>query len=404
MKVIDLTEHAPSSFSQSDISEAVAERLYRDYSTQLEIDFPSIKTNHQYRITPKGWVGFIPAGDDLAFRLNPKVPVRSVFGMLEYAFRLHGFRLEGELTSMGSLSELYSELASLLARRIGLRWRRGLHRAYVGREDRLATLRGRLDVDRHSRTPWATTIPCSFEEHTADIADNQLLAWTLHRLLRSGGVSERVRPQIRHAYQRVSAAASVLPFTSSDCIGRQYDRLNQDYEVLHALCRFFLDCSGPTHGEGDRAMQPFLIDMASLFELFVAEWLAMHLPSTLRLKTQYHVSIGDEAALNFHIDLVIADAATGRTRCVLDTKYKAGATQPCDVYQLVTYATATDCFDAILIYPSARSTVLDEHVGSVNVRSAVFELKGDLEAAGNALLARILTPRSSATPMSASTS
>ncbi|MCX7038200.1 MAG: hypothetical protein NT005_03560 [Spirochaetes bacterium] len=43
------------------------------------------------------------------------------------------------------------------------------------------------------------------------------------------------------------------------------------------MCRFFLESSGPTHEPGGNLMLPFLVDMARLFELFVAEWLQQHI-------------------------------------------------------------------------------------------------------------------------------
>jgi len=35
---------------------------------------------------------------------------------------------------------------------------------------------------------------------------------------------------------------------------------------LHALCRFFLENSGPAHSSGGHTCFPFLVDMAQLFE------------------------------------------------------------------------------------------------------------------------------------------
>ena len=51
---------------------------------------------------------------------------------------------------------------------------------------------------------------------------------------------------------------------------RLYHRLNQDYQPMHGLCRFFLEHSGPTHQDGDSAMIPFVVHMPALFEKFVA--------------------------------------------------------------------------------------------------------------------------------------
>ena len=83
---------------------------------------------------------------------------------------------------------------------------------------------------------------------------------------------------VRKCYRGLQGIISLQQFNFFDCIGRLYNRLNGDYEVLHGLCRFFLEQSGPMHSSGDHMTFPFLIDMAHLYELFVAEWLREHLP------------------------------------------------------------------------------------------------------------------------------
>ena len=54
------------------------------------------------------------------------------------------------------------------------------------------------------------------------------------------------------------------PVGADRCVGRTYNRLNADYEPMHALCRFFLENSGPAHARGDRSMLPFLVNMPRL--------------------------------------------------------------------------------------------------------------------------------------------
>lgn len=63
-------------------------------------------------------------------------------------------------------------------------------------------------------------------------------------------------------------------------------------------------------------MLPFLINMADLFEKFVAEWLRAHLPEDFRLKTQEHVHIDEATGLFLKPDLTLYDR-TGSLSCVL---------------------------------------------------------------------------------------
>ena len=75
---------------------------------------------------------------------------------------------------------------------------------------------------------------------------------------------------------------------------------------------------------------------------------------------------------------------------MLDTKYKKPpkpATS--DIAQVVAYAEAAGCHDAILLYPSPLDSPLDGSVGNIRVRSRVFDLKQDLNDAGTTLLAGV---------------
>jgi 5-methylcytosine-specific restriction enzyme subunit McrC len=161
---------------------------------------------------------------------------------------------------------------------------------------------------------------------------------------------------------------------------------------MHALARFFLEQAGPTHEVGGRQMVPFLVDMARLFELFVAEWLREHLPANLILHTQHTLYLDDARRLPFRIDLLVKDASTGAPQIVLDTKYKA-AEYPSseDVQQIVAYAQAKGCKDAVLVYPSAAAQPLRGSASDIRVRSLAFALDRDLETAGNRFLEDLLS-------------
>lgn len=76
---------------------------------------------------------------------------------------------------------------------------------------------------------------------------------------------------------------------------------------------------------------------------------------------------------------------------MLDTKYKAPtAPASSDIAQVVAYAEATGCEEAILVYPMALVEPLDIRVGRIRIRSLTFSLAGDLEQAGYRFLEDVL--------------
>jgi len=381
-RVIELTEYITQRLERDMLAESDGLSLWRDYDRQITVDYPSPLTDGQWQLTSQGWAGYIPLSDAVHLALRPKVAVGNLFRMLEYAYRLKIDFPDG-LYECRSLEECYESIAVMLAKRVLERARKGFYRAGVSRAERLPYVRGRLDVGPLMRAPWHANPPCRYEERTTDIEENRILAWTLSLIARSGLCTERSRATVRQAYHTLHGAVQLLPCPSSACLNRVYTRLNEDYRPLHALCRFFLDNSGPRHERGEHLMLPFLVDMERLFEMFVAEWLRVHLPPHLTLQAQAPVHIDEHGHVSFQIDLVLHDAATGAAVAVLDTKYKnVGQPASDDIAQVVAYAEAKGCLEACLVYPTPLARPLDARVGAIRVRSLVFDLSGDVERAG----------------------
>lgn len=383
IKVFELAEYQPLRLPQDALSYDEGAAIWSDYSKQISVEFPSPATEGQWRLISQGWVGYLPVQEDLAVRLAPKVTLENLFGMLEVAYRLNRFEFLDDLYQCGSLDEFFDSLAKVLAGRILDRCRKGLYCEYQIREERTTFLKGRLDFKQAARSPWEVRLPCVFDEHTADLEENQLLFWTMRCILRSGLCSESTRSLVRGAYRLLNQIVTPKPFRGEDCAGRFYNRLNDDYRSMHALCRFFLESSGAQHEEGDRSVMPFMIDMAALFELYVAEWLSEFGPEAYRYKPQARVHISKGEGIYFDVDLLISHRFTGEPVLVIDTKYKT-PTQPStdDIQQVVAYAEAVGCQEAWLVYPQPVQKGVDLHVGETRVRSVPFDIRGNLEEGG----------------------
>ena len=390
-RVIELPEYETVNLPEDRLADDEAECLWKTYGTQVAVEWPSPKTGGTWKLTCQGWVGYIPLTPQLGISLQPKLPLGSVFGMLEYAHRLRSFEFLSGLVRLKSVEDFYESLAAILARRILDRTRKGLYRYYVPEDDELLSLRGTLDLGRRLRRPWVVRMPCAYQEHTPDVEENQILAWTLTRIAASGLCSERTLPVVRKARHALQGAATPEPFAPAACAGRLYNRLNEDYRPMHALCRFFLENTGPTHVVGDRKMLPFMVNMGRLFELFVGEWLKVHLPADLELRYQEQVYLGEGDELQLKIDMVIYDRASGLPRFVLDAKYK-GDTAPIfpDISQVATYAMAKHCTEAVLVYAAPVPGSRSYSPGNVRVRCLTFDVAGDLEEAGQAFLGALL--------------
>jgi 5-methylcytosine-specific restriction enzyme subunit McrC len=391
LRIEELTEYQTRTFGEDELSEDIGKLLHASYGKQIVVQPPSFLNNRCWQLTSQGWVGYIPLTDSFHLSLIPKVPVANLFRMLEYAYRLDFTLLEG-LVDSESIIELYERLALVLAKRVLDRIRKGVYRSYVPKNDNLPYVRGRIDVMAHIRNLQRVALPCNFEEHTTDLEENQILLWTLTRILESGICTERSLPHIRQARRALLGLSTLQPFSARACSDRLYNRLNQDYEPLHALCRFFLEHTGPTHRLGDRRMLPILINMDSLFELFVVEWLRKHTPARYSVLGQEKVQFHMGHIVSIRIDITVEDLETGQTAFVLDTKYKAAAKPAADdIEQVVAYAEAKGCTRAALIYPTELAYPVSGFWGrDISVRSLAFRLDGDIEESGRRLLEDLL--------------
>ena len=386
-KTIELIEYKPIVLSKEELPDEIGEFLWKKYGKNVNVEFPSPKTNNSWQLTSQGFVGYIPLTEKFHFSLQPKVSLYNLFRMWEYAYKLESYEVLPGLMKAESLIEFYEHLANILAKQVLDRSRKGFYRSYLNKTEQLACIRGRLDLRKALQRPWDANLICYYEEHTPDIEENQILAWTLYRIAHSGVCTGRVLPILRRAYHSLIGLTTLVPFDASACIGRLYNRLNEDYKKLHALCLFFLEQSGPSHKIGDHIFLPFLVDMAFLYERFVAEWLRLNMPKGLMLESKEHLKIGKGEIIEFEIDLVIYDEKTNAPLYVLDTKYKIPESiDHADFNQIVVYAEAKGCKEAILVYPSLVPKPLDERIGDIHVRNITFSLDGNLKAAGSAFL------------------
>jgi len=376
-----LEEEEVCRLPEEELSPEEAVLLHRAYGKQIDIDFPSPLNQGNYRLRSRGYVGQFPVGRQLLLHVRPKVSLQSLFGMVEYAYQLRFLHLRDGSVLSGSIGEVFEHLAAVLARWVLDRVHSGLLRDYLEQEEDLPYVRGRV-LPVPERRGGEVGVRCRFQEHTPDLMDNRILAWTLHLLRQRPFHRHEVGRRVQQAFRLLSGAVGVAYVAPQACSGRFYHRQNQDYQPMHALCRFFLEHSGPALGAGDREFVPFMVYMPGLFETFVAEWLKVHLEQGFDLQIQRRLPLEGSQGLAFQIDLALGEK--GRTLAVLDTKYKReGEPEEADIQQVVAYAVRMGTQKAVLIYPSRETKAFVVQVGSVKVSSLVFDLSRELVEAGS---------------------
>ena len=389
-KKITLPEYDPKSYSPDDIPDGPGEHILENYESEVETDPPSIKTDGNWEFTNQGYAGRLTLPEDWSLRLEPKVDLQNIFGMMKYAYDLDSARfLEGAYDA-GSIQEFFDKVASILAENVIKRSNQGFHKEYVEQDEESQFVRGKIDVQKTVQKPWKPEVHTKYRELTADIEDNRILLWTLFRTLSSESLSKDTLNKVRRGVRELQNISELEEYTANDCTGRDYQRLNSDYESMHSLCRLILDNSGPTRETGEYQMIPFVVEMPTLYERFVARWLEQNIDPEYRMEPQKNVTIDERTGLSFDIDLVVYHDE--EVVAVADTKYKIPNSPSTDnVSQIVSYAERMDTENAFLVYPEQLSTEFDFTVGDIRIRDLQFRLDGDLETNGRRFRDSILS-------------
>lgn len=392
--VLELFEYAPIQLASHELSKRAGLKIWQTFGRQVAVEFPSAKTDEHWQLTAQGWAGLLPVTPELTLVLRPKIALQMLWSMLAYAFGLRDLHIGDKLVKAATLPDLYEQLALIFAQRVLKRRRQGLAHTYQPTVERRTTVRGRVRPVESLRRPWDVALTCQYDQFSADIEDNQLLLWTLDRILRGRLCSADAQRIVMSAFHALRPSVSLRPFRPAACQQRHYDRLTEDYRALHALCYFFLAQTAPFPAVGDSTMLPFCLHMATLFERFVAAWLTHNLGDSWRLNAQETYRLDSEGNLAFRVDMVVRERVTGRVRWVLDTKYSTPHQTPAasDVAQVLAYAHAARAAEAILVFPTPIARPLDVRIGGVRVRSLTFDLRTDVEVAGQAFLRTLDQP------------
>lgn len=263
--------------------------------------------------------------------------------------------LEHQVVERESARSMPTALAHALAHETSALAAGGLLRGYRTVEETGMVVRGRWDVPRQigRRPGMPLPVELTIDDFTVDIDENRMLAGALAIAKRFDGLP----PAVRAALEASSIdLAGVQPIRLGSRLPRiSLDRRSERYAPALRVARWILEQAAWTQRSGVQQGRGFLVDMAAVFESFVAaELMAALRTRNLTLgsqETDWRLDM--DGALTFRPDLVVRDDS--RIVTVADTKYKVLAgglrsVRNTDAYQILAYATAMGAKNAELIY------------------------------------------------------
>ena len=336
---------------------AVAERAKR------RLRVPSVLERTRNGIKAAQVVGIVSA-PGATLEILPKIDGqdgavrKALVRMLAVAWDLRV--ADGELASLDTQrSNLLEVLVGLFANRLLVAVRRGLPRRYVGHEEDLLLLRGRLNVVRQV-TRFAArpdVLACRFDELSEDTPLNRVFKAAVGRLTRVTRSAANARLLAELAARLEFVGDSVAPLEESVRRGRT----NAALYDLYRLARLLLSGDWQSMASGQSLGFSLLFPMHELFERFVGRCLLRAMarcPVDVDLQKKPHSVLQDDEGPLFSLqpDVVIG---TSPRPIVLDTKWKElnnadgrklGVTQT-DVYQMLMYGQAYKAKRLVLLYP-----------------------------------------------------
>ena len=334
----------------------------------------------QYCLTPAATVGALEVGD-LSVRIEPKIGIPQLLSLACYAIGRVRFREDDfDFPEEEALPDAVALALSAAARQA---FSGGLFHGYLGREDALTTVRGRVRFDEQIRRRYGFPLPAEvrYDEFTADILPNRLVAAAVRRL---GGLRLRstvARRRLSHVRTQLEGV-SLREYPRNAVPRVAFDRLNAHYRGVVALARLVLRQASYEAERGEVRVSGFLMDMNAVFQEFLTVALRERLKLPARAFCERRIeSLDERGRVRLRPDLVWTEE--GRTVFVGDAKYKRAdfGIRNADIYQLLAYSTAAGLPGGLLIYAKGEAegrAYTVRHAGKC-LRILALDLSGSLD-------------------------
>ena len=367
-----LTEYGTGEVELTPVQERTLRHLARGRLTILPGD-----SANRWLVKASSYVGTIVT-PQVRILITPKVATANLFYLLEASGR--SLDVGAAVFDYEQAKDLIPSFATFFAHHLETALARGMPRAYSERQERLAGVRGRVDLPalrRMAGLPLPTE--CRFDEYTANIPLNRILCGAAIRLLRLPGVTITTRQALRRLAARLGEAG---PPTAADLRSETvFTRLNEHCRPAERLARMVLGDSTLLDATGAAGAAVFLIDMNRAFEEFVAARLHRYLSGQLLVHSQKPDRLDTAGRVRIKPDLIF-EHSPGTAAYVADSKYKItsdGFGREADYYQILAYASALQVREGLLIYcqhdgnPPAQQI----NVRNLGTRLATWSLRLD---------------------------
>lgn len=274
------------------------------------------------------------------------IVIQNIYYMLSYAFQV--LNEAGYKNIATEDFENTAELcAAILSKGIATQIKRGLGREYIPVTESLTSLRGKLEISDSikSSTILKKKMICTYDEFSVDSYMNRIIKSTVMMLLRADITKTR-----KNELRKLMVYFNDINILDIHHINWniQYNRNNQTYWMLIAICYLAIKGLLQTQSDGSTKIMDFLDEqqMCHLYEKFILEYYRREFPQITANASQIPWQVDNDEKeflpimqsdimLSHQNKALIIDAKYYNQ--IMQVKFNKGNLHSSNLYQIFTY-------------------------------------------------------------------
>ncbi len=311
----------------------------------------------------------------------PRIPIQNLYFLLCYAWN---HLKQGEMVDVSNVpsTELVDLFAVVLCQGVEHLARRGLEQGYIGHEDELSGVRGRIDALRSGRRFLLMhgRAACAFDELSPDTLPNRILKSTLRILAQVPDLHGDLKGRVKLLRQSLPGITEI-PVTSHTFRRVQLHSNNRFYRFLMSVCSLIQSSALIDPASGKYKFRDFVRDeraMSRVFEDFLFNFVRLEMPvwEVKRENIAWRASSSTDPNL-IYLPRMQTDISLrrGAERKIVDAKYYQRTMAEYfggekfhsgNLYQLMSYLSNSvrregDTLSGMLIYPQVDKPVSETY-------------------------------------------
>ena len=253
--------------------------------------------------------------------------IKNIYYMLSYAFSALKQDVFNDVEKE-SFDNIYNLFAAILCKGIGLQLKQGLYKEYIGRNEDLPVVHGKINIHgtiRH-KLQNRMLVSCEYDDLSENNYLNQVLKSTALLLMRQEDVQNKYKSELKKEMLFFSEVDEI-ELTHIRWTDIRFQRNNRSYQLLLAICQLLIEGCLLTTESGEYRLSGFADEqrMCRLYEKFILEYYAQEFGSVVKgfsskaLQIPWQLDDGNDALLPvMQTDITLT---YGNRTLIIDAKY-----------------------------------------------------------------------------------